>query len=104
MSAEGFDDSVEENMTILADAVQCETTALFARGQAAGRGVRMERGHGPHGFKPRASSLSIEDRRKKLVELKSKSTCKACGKRGHWAGDPGCTGVKKKAVGHMAIS
>ena len=46
----------------------------------------------PHGYKPRPSGLSIEDRKNKLREVKSRSTCKVCGKKGHWAGDRECQG------------
>ena len=34
--------------------------------------------------------MSIEDRRKKLKEIKAKTTYKKCGKKGHWAGDAEC--------------
>ena len=30
----------------------------------------------------------------KLSARKAKSTCHECGQRGHWAGDPGCTGTR----------
>ena len=45
------------------------------------------------------SNLSVEDRRRKLRELKLKTECKDCGRKGHWRGDPQCT--MKKA--HLAI-
>ena len=36
------------------------------------------------------SNLTIDQRRRKLTELKSKSKCLRCGVIGHWAGDPEC--------------
>ena len=35
----------------------------------------------------RPGDLSLEDRRKKLQELKARTKCQACGQLGHWAGD-----------------
>ena len=67
---------------------------------------------GTHGYRPRVSHLSIEDRRRKLQEIKARSTCKKCGKKGHWAGDRECTaptGTHQKSkgegkkVGHLAV-
>ena len=44
----------------------------------------------------------MEDRRAKLKEIKMKSSCKACGRKGHWAGDRECPG--KPPAGHRAVS
>ena len=33
---------------------------------------------------------SLEERKKRLAELKSRTNCQACGARGHWAGDDIC--------------
>ena len=49
------------------------------------------------------SSLFIEDRRKKLTELKAKTECRDCGRRGHWKGDNQCT-MKKTAHVATALS
>ena len=35
----------------------------------------------------RPSHLSLEDRRRRLKELKAKTECRACGRKGHWAND-----------------
>ena len=32
----------------------------------------------------------MEERRKKLKELKGRTKCSACGEKGHWAGDQEC--------------
>ncbi len=34
--------------------------------------------------------MSLEERKKRLMELKSRTSCQACGQRGHWARDPEC--------------
>ena len=38
-------------------------------------------------FSVKKTSLSLDERKKKLAELKKKTKCSACGERGHWAGD-----------------
>ena len=45
---------------------------------------------GNGGYPIKRSTLSREDRRKKLKELKAKSQCKRCGETGQWQGDPEC--------------
>ena len=49
-------------------------------------------------------NLSLEDRRKRLQEFKSKTKCQDCGKIGHWAGDPECPKSSKKASAHIAFA
>eukprot|EP00434_Breviolum_minutum_P004941 symbB.v1.2.004358.t1/scaffold240.1/size264318/14 len=49
-------------------------------------------------------NLSLEDRRKRLQEFKSKTKCQDCGKIGHWAGDPECPKNSKKASAHIAFA
>ena len=49
-------------------------------------------------------NLSLEDRRQKMNEFKKRTTCQACGQKGHWAGDPGCPkGNSNAATANMAI-
>ena len=82
-------------------------TSDFCQGTHAAnlsmKGGYKARGKGK-GFKGRypvrPSNLSIEDRRKKLQELKAKTECKDCGKKGHWRGDRQCTLNNKTA--HVA--
>ena len=82
------------------DVVQAETMAYMARSKANGKGKPLSKD--AHGYRPRASGLTVEDRRAKLKEIKMKSTCKACGRNGHWAGDRECPG--KPPAGHRAVS
>ena len=45
----------------------------------------------------RYSNVSVADRRAKLEELKKKTGCNDCWRRGHWKGDPSCPAAKDKA-------
>ena len=89
MTTEGWDPNNRESVALLTEAVQCETMAYMARSKAKGKGKPVK---GAHSYRPRPSTLSVEDRRRKLQEIKAKSTCKVCGRRGHWAGDKECSG------------
>ncbi|CAE7949958.1 unnamed protein product, partial [Symbiodinium sp. KB8] len=39
-------------------------------------------------------SLSLEERKKRVADLKARTTCRRCGQRGHWQGDPHCPQTK----------
>ena len=99
ISSPEFDLEDNDNIAFMAQACQAEVVAYFARSKAKGKGKPM--GKHAHGYSPRPSGLSIEDRRKKLKEVKSRSTCKVCGKKGHWAGDRECQG---KATGASSVT
>ena len=60
------------------DFIQNGNTAFLAKG---GKG----KGKGKYPVRP--SNLTIEDRRKKLQDLKAKTECKDCGRKGNWKGD-----------------
>ena len=49
-------------------------------------------------------NLSLEDRRKRLQEFKSKTQCQDCGKIGQWAGDQECPKSNKNASAHLAFT
>ena len=40
---------------------------------------------------------TLEDRKRRLQEIKARTKCKVCGERGHWAGDSACKGKPKTA-------
>ena len=62
-----------------------DNSALMAKG---GKG----KAKGKSGKYPiRPSNLALEDRRKMLADLKAKTPCKDCGRKGHWRGDKECT-------------
>ena len=48
-------------------------------------------GKGKGRWRKPSSAKQLQD---KLAARKAKSTCDACGQRGHWAGDPGCCGTR----------
>ena len=85
---DGFEDPDD-----LEDLAQVECTAYLARVQRKGKGKGKGKGKPAKG-KGKGSSLTLEDRRAKLRQLKEKSTCKVCFRKGHWAGDPQCSGKK----------
>ena len=75
--------------------------------------LRVGKGKGKKGFKfwRGKNQMSLDERRKRLKDLKARTKCQACGKVGHWAGDPECplkgkTPQNKKPfkpkTGHMA--
>ena len=80
------DDPVD--CTSLGEALQLELAALAAFGKASGKG--KNKGKGKSTGKLVRSNLTLEQRRAKLAEIKSKSKCIRCGGTGHWAGDPAC--------------
>ena len=55
-------------------------------------GFHKGKGRGKHRGKypVRPATLSVHDRRAKLADIKSRTNCTDCGKRGHWRGDPQC--------------
>ena len=56
------------------------------KGKSKGKGKVKGKGKG----KNKGNNLSLEERKKRLAELKSRTNCQACGARGHWAGDDIC--------------
>ena len=87
---------IETDAGACSDFIQNGSTAMMAtRGKGGTKGKKGKK------YPVRPSNLSIEDRRKKLAELKSKTECKDCGRRGHWRGDRECT-MKKTA--HLAVA
>ena len=90
LSTPDFSLDDDECIAFLASACQAEVCAFFARSKAKGKGKPM--GKHAHGYRPKPSGLSIEDRKAKLKEIKARSVCRTCGKKGHWAGDRDCKG------------
>ena len=57
------------------------------QGQEQRQGKRSKvKGKGKY----KGNNLSLEERKKRLAELKSRTNCQASGARGHWAGDDIC--------------
>jgi len=71
----------------IAGCVQDEIYAFYSREDARKRGVKVDKY--VHGFRPR-SELTLAEKRDRVKLVKQKSTCRACGKVGHWHSDPEC--------------
>ena len=56
------------------------------KGKSKGKGKVKGKGKGKY----KGNNLSLEERKKRLAELRSRTNCQACGARGHWAGDDIC--------------
>ena len=83
----------EEMADVCAQAAFDEQVAFFSREKARSAGVKV--GKHVHPYRP-SSELSIEERKKRVDAVKQKSTCRACGKTGHWANDAICEMKGKK--------
>ena len=99
--ADGFDDLPEAAQQLYVGYV-----AAGHKGKTKGfKGKDKGKGKGKHVFR---TQLSVQDRVKRLAELKARSKCLRCGSTGHWAGDPVCKfpskGKNKPGVGYLAIS
>ena len=78
----------------LAEALQLDAVAMVAwqrfndkgKGKSKGKGKIKGKSKGKY----KGNNLSLEERKKRLAELKSRTNCQACGARGHWAGDDIC--------------
>ena len=66
-----------------AQLVQASAQAYLSFGKEKGKGKGQGKGRCP----VRPSHLSLEDRRRRMKELKAKTECRACGRKGHWAND-----------------
>ena len=79
----GLDMSNDEACNLAAEAIQLEAEAYFVRSHAKGKGH--------HGFPPKqfevSGQLSLQEKRARLQQLKSRTECRRCGQRGHWSGD-----------------
>jgi hypothetical protein len=95
----GLPDEYDES-ELTYDVIQAEATAYFAK-RTLGKGKGKGSGKGKFSKgKGKGSSVSFEDRRKRLAALKERSTCKACGRKGHWSGDAACP--KRQQIPHQS--
>ena len=84
---EGLDLESDEACALAAEALQLEYEAYSLRHSAKGKG------HG--GFSGQrhfevSGSLSLQEKRARLQQLKLRTECRKCGQRGHWMGDREC--------------
>ena len=82
--ADTWDDDLDPEAS--AQLVQVSAQAYFSFGKEKGRGKGKAKGMGKGKGKGRylvcPSHLSLEDRRRRLKELKAKTECRACGRKG----------------------
>ena len=84
---EGLDMENDEACAMAAEVLQLEYEAYNVRSSAKGKG------HG--GFAGQrhfevSGSLSLQEKRARLQQLKLKTECRRCGQKGHWSGDREC--------------
>ena len=71
----------------ISECVHAECAAFFGCEQARQHGGHVEKV--VHSFRPK-SELEIKKRREHVEHGKRNSTCRTCGRKGHWAGDQIC--------------
>ena len=75
---------------VSAQLVQASAQAYPSFGKERGKGKGKSKGKGDGKYPVHPSHLSLEDRRRRLKELKADTECRACGRKGHWAIDREC--------------
>ena len=110
--AEGLDELASAAQQLFVGYMAAGTHKGKSKGKGKPSGKGKFKGKGKHVFR---TQLSVEDRVKRLKELKQRSKCLRCGGQGHWAGDPVCKFSKRPATnapgqksqdntGYMALS
>ena len=95
----GMDMDNEEACALAAETLQLEYEAYNVRQHASGKG------HG--GFHQArqfdvSGQLSFQERKARLMQLKSKTECRRCHQKGHWSGDPQCPKGSRKGSGKFS--
>ena len=90
----GYSGEDPETDDALAEALQMDAVAMVAWQRFNDKGKRQEqkareKSKAKAKGKYKGNNLSLEERKKRLAELKSRTNCQACA-RGHWAGDDIC--------------
>eukprot|EP00435_Cladocopium_sp_Y103_P028489 s298_g7.t1 len=97
----GLDIHNEEACALAAESLQLEHEAYLLRGHGKGKG------HG--GFQAQrqfdiSGSVSFQERKARLAQLKAKTECRRCGARGHWSGDAACPKGNRKGTSKKSSS
>ena len=79
--ADTWNDDLDTHVS--AQLVQANVQAHLSFGKEKGKGEGKGKSKGKYPVRP--SLLSLEDRRRRLSELKAKTEYRACGRMGHWA-------------------
>ena len=75
--ADTWDDDLDPDVS--AQLVQASAQAYFSFGKEKGKGEGKGKDKGRYHVRP--SHLSLEDRRRRLKELKAKTECRGCGRK-----------------------
>ena len=81
--ADTWDNDLDPEVS--AQLIQANVQAYLSFGKEKGKGKGKGKSKGRHPVRP--SHLSLEDCRRRLRELKAKTECRACGRKGHLAHD-----------------
>ena len=84
--ADTWDNGLDPEVS--AQLVQASAQAYLSFGKEKVKGKGKGKSKGRYPIRP--SHLSLEGRRRRLRELKAKTECRACGRKGHWAHDRDC--------------
>ena len=84
--ADTWDNDLDPEVT--AQLVQANVQAYLSFGKEKGKGKGKDKSKGRYPVRP--LNLSLEDRRRRLRELKANTECRACGRKGRWAHDREC--------------
>ena len=83
----GLDLYNDEACALAAETLQLEHEAYLLRGHGKGKG---HGGFQPHRHFDISGSVSLQERKARLAQLKSRTECRRCGAKGHWSGDAAC--------------
>ena len=98
MLEDGFDETDYEAAEYAAEVLQAEAEAYFLRSKAGQSGHHGFGGGAARQFQVQGH-LTMEERKARVQQLKSKTQCRRCGQTGHWANDPQCPKSFRKGKG-----
>lgn len=87
LSEGGLDLQSEEACAYAAECLQLEHEAFLVRSKGKGKGFN---GFGQQRHFDITGSVSLQERKARLAQLKAKTECRRCGQKGHWSGDAAC--------------
>ena len=102
----GLDPYNDEACALAAESLQLEHEAYLLRGHGKGKG---HGGFQPHRHFDISGSVSLQECKARLAQLKSRTESRRCGAKGHWSGDAACpkgqkTGSSKKSSSTSSTS
>ena len=86
--ADTWNDDLDPAVSAQLVQTRAQANLSFGKDKGKCKGKAKGKGKGRYPFRP--SHRSLEDRRRRLKELKAQTECRACGRKGHWANDREC--------------